>query len=84
MEMEINTFADRRRVREELERQGVDGERVDVGVKCRCQCGDVHYRRKTEKDNDGQVQARTQQEEDDNTDLSQLGGNDGPMLQPKA
>jgi hypothetical protein len=47
----INSYSDRRRVREELERQGVDGERVDVGVKCRCPlCNQVHYKRKESTD----------------------------------
>lgn len=47
----INSYSDRRRVREELERQGIDGERVDVGVKCVCgNCGQVHYKRKESTD----------------------------------
>jgi hypothetical protein len=63
----INSYSDRRRVREELERQGIDGERVDVGVTCRCPlCNQVHYKRKEVAEVVGKAEAR---EEVENADM---------------
>lgn len=49
----INTYSDRRRVREALQREEVEGESLDPAMKCKCsECGQVHFKPK-EKQNDG-------------------------------
>ena len=42
------TLSDRRRIREQLEREQAEGVSLDPAVKCKCICGNVHYRKREE------------------------------------
>jgi len=43
----LNSYTERRRIREELERSEVQGLNLDPTVRCKCdRCGAVHYRPK--------------------------------------
>lgn len=43
----VDSYGDRRRIREELQRTEAKGIRVDVADLCKCpECGGVHYKAK--------------------------------------
>lgn len=42
------TYSTRREIREELQRREVEGVSLDPATKCRCSCGDIHYRKREE------------------------------------
>ena len=45
------TYAERRRIREDLQRAEQEGESLDPAIKCRCpHCNQVHYKRKEPND----------------------------------
>lgn len=46
MSKPTDSFAERRRIREQLQRSEAQGVSLDVGVKCKCpDCGMIHYKR---------------------------------------
>jgi len=52
MEMEVaTTYSERRLIREELQRLEVEGVSLDPATKCRCECGNVHYRKRVANEN---------------------------------
>jgi hypothetical protein len=41
------TYTERRKLREQLQRESYQGVNIDAAVKCVCQkCGQVHYRKR--------------------------------------
>lgn len=47
-EASINTYSDRRKIREEIQQSDAEGFSVDPAIKCKCSCGNVHYRKRDE------------------------------------
>ena len=55
----MNTYTERRKIREELQRSGVSGESIDGTVKCKCpDCGELHYKRKPDNQTNERKQER--------------------------
>lgn len=47
-QVSINSFSERRRIREQLQRSNEDGVSLDPAIKCKCpDCGSVHYKPKS-------------------------------------
>jgi hypothetical protein len=43
----MNSYRERKAIREQLDREKVEGVSIDAGQKCKCsQCGDIHFRKK--------------------------------------
>jgi hypothetical protein len=40
----LNTYSERRKIREEIQRLEQEGVSLDPAIKCRCACGNVHYK----------------------------------------